>query len=423
MTKTSPQLESFAPASSNDVQARALSSHVYSDLMPQTFAPQSRAEMPRVLNFSPDIYGGKADVPLSAAQIKPILDKASGITITSPEQNQKSGQQPDFILGSDGRLRANPNKTTPSKDGSVNIEVQSSNKSEIDSKKLANQLQKAAIKDLISYFKRDNPTGKVPQDWLDQLNQEPDLPPPAEPLNTQPAQPVDQPPADQPNPPPPQDLPQAPQPVDSGSSGGGSSGGSDSGGGSSGGGSSGGDGGGGSSGGGSGDSGISSAGSDAPAPAYTGPVANGDLAIAGPPTITPDKINEVLNQYHSPAAGLGQYIYDEGVKNGINPAVALAFFVQESSCGTAGIAVENHSWGNIRGDGPGGFKHYDTWQQGVDDWYRLIKDQYLKPQDQGGFGANTLSEVIHHYAPSSDHNNEQAYVNNVTNMVHKWQTA
>jgi hypothetical protein len=150
---------------------------------------------------------------------------------------------------------------------------------------------------------------------------------------------------------------------------------------------------------------------------------NGDLVIAGPPTITPQKIDEVLKQYHSPAEGMGQYIYDQGVKCGINPAVALAFFVQESSCGTKGIASGNHSWGNIRGNGPGGFRHYANFKEGLDDWYRLIKQQYLTPQHQGGFGCKTLSQVISHYAPSSDRNNEKLYCSNVNNMVDRWYNA
>src|SRR5262249_47487412 len=146
------------------------------------------------------------------------------------------------------------------------------------------------------------------------------------------------------------------------------------------------------------------------------PVA-GDMTVTGAPTITPEKIDKVLAQYHSPAAGLGQYIYDEGVKNGINPAVALAFFIQESSCGTAGVAARTHSWGNIKGSGPAGsisgFRAYHDYKEGVSDWYHLIKDKYLAPPQQGGFGCETLSQIIRHYAPSSDGNNERAYVANV----------
>src|SRR5215212_3400789 len=43
------------------------------------------------------------------------------------------------------------------------------------------------------------------------------------------------------------------------------------------------------------------------------------LAVIGPPTITVAEIERVLADYHSPAAGHGQEIYDLGVKYGINP--------------------------------------------------------------------------------------------------------
>ena len=65
------------------------------------------------------------------------------------------------------------------KDGKVNIQVEG-NKSEIDAKKLANDLQKQSIKDLIGYLKRDNPKARIPQPWLDILNSQPDLPAPVQ---------------------------------------------------------------------------------------------------------------------------------------------------------------------------------------------------------------------------------------------------
>ena len=40
--------------------------------------------------------------------------------------------------------------------------------------------------------------------------------------------------------------------------------------------------------------------------------------------------------------------YNLGIKYGINPAYALAFFVHESGCGTKGVARFTKSLGNIR---------------------------------------------------------------------------
>ena len=179
--------------------------HAFADVLPRAAFAGPR-ELPTSLSFSSDIYGKAVDAipPATAEQLRTVFDKSTGVTITSPAENAKSGQQPDFFLGEDGKLRPNPDKKTPNKDGSINIELQSKNKSEVDAKKLADQLQKAAIKDLISYFTRNNKGQKVPQDWLDQLAKEPDLPPAPVPIETAP---VD----NTPQPQPPQDTPQ-PQP-------------------------------------------------------------------------------------------------------------------------------------------------------------------------------------------------------------------
>lgn len=412
MSRSPIEHTEFSPRLDGGIQ-HSLSSHTW-DNMPRVAAPHR--ELPGSLDFSvhniyPEAMQARS-VPVS--EVRHALEHAPSITFSSPAQDAKAHREPDYFLGADGKLRANPN-AKPSKDGSINIEVQSKNKSETDAKKLADQLQKAAIKDLISYFRKNNPQGKIPEDWLAMLNREPDLPPPAEPIDNSPpptAGPIPpevQPPAG--NPAPPVEAPQ-PQPSydNPGYSGGGGGGGGYSGGG-----------------GGGYDGGYRPTDSTprGDAPSFT--PSQGDMNVEGPPTITPDKINEVLAQYHSPAQGLGQYIYDEGVKYGINPAVALAFFVQESSCGTAGVARETNSWGNIRGEGPAGsvngFRAYHDYKEGVDDWYRLIHDKYLPPASEGGFGAHTLSQIISHYAPSSDNNNEVAYVHNVKGMVENWATA
>jgi hypothetical protein len=139
--------------------------------------------------------------------------------------------------------------------------------------------------------------------------------------------------------------------------------------------------------------------------------------MSGAPTITPERINEVLKEYHSPAAGMGQYIYDQGVKHGINPAMALAFYCVESSCGTQGLAVKNKSWGNVRGHGPHGYRPYDSIKDSLDQWYDLINNVY-----HGKFHVDKLAPVIAHYSPNSDGNNESAYVRKVGQLVRSWQS-
>ena len=147
-------------------------------------------------------------------------------------------------------------------------------------------------------------------------------------------------------------------------------------------------------------------------------VSDSQLTLSGAPTITPDKINQILKEYHSPAAGMGQYIYDEGIKHGINPAMALAFYAVESSCGTKGLAVQNKSWGNVRGQGPHGYKPYDSIKESLDHWYKMIDNLYLNK-----FHADKIGKVVSHYAPNSDGNNESVYVHALGSLVRKWSTA
>ncbi len=145
----------------------------------------------------------------------------------------------------------------------------------------------------------------------------------------------------------------------------------------------------------------------------------GGYTIVGDPTIKADFINQVLEHYHSPAVGKGQSLYEEGVKYHIDPAFALAFFMEESTFGTQGMAKVTHSLGNIRAT-PGypqynGYRLYHTWEEGFNDWYSLISNLYVNQR-----GLSTVDQIIPVYAPSSDNNDESAYIQNVKNAVDTW---
>lgn len=153
----------------------------------------------------------------------------------------------------------------------------------------------------------------------------------------------------------------------------------------------------------------------------------GDYNLQGLPSLTPAEIDRILAAYGSPATGSGQAWYNLGIKYGIDPAFAVAFFIHESSAGTnpnwAGIKPDGsttHNVGNIICAGYsrcyGRFRDYPSWEAGIDDWYRLIDVEYIQ-----GRGHRTVADVIPVYAPSFE-NDVQGYINAVTRLVDGWRT-
>lgn len=144
-----------------------------------------------------------------------------------------------------------------------------------------------------------------------------------------------------------------------------------------------------------------------------------DYSVQGEPTIDAKQINRVLAYYGSPAQNKGQALYDYGVQYGIDPAYALAFFMHESTFGTRGIATVTHSLGNIRAtagyESYKGYRMYSSWEAGFEDWYKLIKEQYM-----GEWRLYTVDQIIPVYAPAEDNNDEGAYIQSVKRAVDTW---
>jgi Mannosyl-glycoprotein endo-beta-N-acetylglucosaminidase len=145
----------------------------------------------------------------------------------------------------------------------------------------------------------------------------------------------------------------------------------------------------------------------------------GPYSVLGQPTITPDFINQVLAAYHSPAAGKGQTLYDMGVKYGIDPAFALAFFMHESTFGNAGEARLSLSLGNLRCipnfKCQDGYAWFNSWEDGFEAWYKLIRNLYVAI-----WGLTTVDQIIPRYAPTSDNNNEAAYIAALKRAIDTW---
>jgi hypothetical protein len=157
---------------------------------------------------------------------------------------------------------------------------------------------------------------------------------------------------------------------------------------------------------------------------------NTGYSVLGKPTITAAFINQVLAAYHSPAAGQGQALYDLGVQYGIDPAFALAFFMHESTFGTAGEARITLALGNLRcipnylcvntsgtacQTGQSCYAKFSSWENGFKAWYQLICNLYVTD-----WGLVTVDQIIPKYAPAADHNDEKAYINALKYALDTW---
>ncbi len=149
----------------------------------------------------------------------------------------------------------------------------------------------------------------------------------------------------------------------------------------------------------------------------------GPYSVLGKPTISADFINQVLAAYNSPTAGMGQSLYDLGVKYGIDPVYPLAFFMHESLFGTTGEARATLSLGNERcipdraciDQDRGGYAQMKSWQDGFEQWYKLIRNLYVAQ-----WGRVTVDQIIPKYAPNSDGNDEAEYIATLKHEIDTW---
>ncbi|MCS6939088.1 MAG: glucosaminidase domain-containing protein [Roseiflexaceae bacterium] len=155
------------------------------------------------------------------------------------------------------------------------------------------------------------------------------------------------------------------------------------------------------------------------------PTPDGQHSVLGPPSISAQQIDRILAEWRSPAAGTGATWVELGVRYGIDPAYALAFFIHESGAGTApgwaGRKLDGsttHNVGNIICAGYrtcyGRFRDYASWEEGIEDWYRLIAVEYVQWR-----GVHTVEQIVPIYAPAVE-NNVPAYIDTVNRLVAEW---
>ena len=143
-------------------------------------------------------------------------------------------------------------------------------------------------------------------------------------------------------------------------------------------------------------------------------------SVLGGPSLSPDLINQVLSVAGSPAAGTGQSLYDLSRESGMDDAYALAVFEKESSFGKYGAGFENHALGNIVCAGyptcNGRFRWYPSWQDGYQDFYRLIRQEYVAR------GLSTVETITPVYAPPSE-NDTGLYISQVCQSMLAFRSA
>ena len=154
-------------------------------------------------------------------------------------------------------------------------------------------------------------------------------------------------------------------------------------------------------------------------PAASAVVVRDTNTVVGPPSLTTAQIDTILAAWGSPAAGQGADFVAAGRQYGIDPAFGLAFYAEESGCGTKGVARFTHGIGNIRWipgyDSYEGYRSYPDFAKGIEDWFKLIHDLYVD-----GWGLRTVDAIVPRYAPAGDGNDPAAYIAAVRGFVATW---
>jgi len=146
-----------------------------------------------------------------------------------------------------------------------------------------------------------------------------------------------------------------------------------------------------------------------------------DLTFIAPPRISLRQFTHILERAQSPALKEAAELYQTCINFKVDPAVALAFFKHESSCGTAGVARDTKNWGNIRRSQgrairvANGWAYYASWKDSLSDWCALITTQYCTR-----WKLTSVRLALPRYAPSSDRNVPAKYIGAVLADVSAW---
>jgi N-acetylmuramoyl-L-alanine amidase len=132
-----------------------------------------------------------------------------------------------------------------------------------------------------------------------------------------------------------------------------------------------------------------------------------DYAVFADPTISPMLFRQALVNAGSPAFDEVDDLYQIATDNGVNPAVALAFFALESNYGAAPGAASRKNWGNLSANGQ--LKTYTSWAAGLREWGNHFRTPAYA-------NAPTISKIVPIYQPSSAGGTVDGYNRYITRL-------
>lgn len=141
--------------------------------------------------------------------------------------------------------------------------------------------------------------------------------------------------------------------------------------------------------------------------------------IVRSPSISLGEVGRVLQNVNSPMLPYASNIYDDGVKYGIDPVFALAFWMKESREASDGsVAATDHNPGYTEGLGTdtrcGRWACWPTWPAGIEGWFHYMRVYFVDDR-----GMTTVEVILPIYAPPTE-NNTSNYIASVLNWVAQW---
>ncbi|PZM77142.1 MAG: hypothetical protein DKT66_28295 [Candidatus Melainabacteria bacterium] len=104
---------------------------------------------PSQLSF-PDIFkSGKTMSDALSPEMENVLKNASNVEFSTAEMNKRMGKEPDYFVGTGGKLSKNPNSKAKPGDP-INIEIQNAQQ--------ADDVQKAVIQNVLDIFRASHPS-------------------------------------------------------------------------------------------------------------------------------------------------------------------------------------------------------------------------------------------------------------------------